>query len=63
MDDVQDVIPLPELPRLVGTRYRMIYAAAIEGHFPAHRIGRNWVVWKSDLPAIIEHFAAERVAA
>ena len=33
-------------------RYQMVWAGAINGLFPARRVGRRWQVQPSDVPAV-----------
>lgn len=59
---MQDHIHLTDLPKVlradgVKATYNQIYRRALQGDFPAERIGGRWYVRAGDVPQVAAAFA------
>jgi hypothetical protein len=64
-DTVELIIALQELRSVYGvkTTYQRLWAAIVNGHVPAHRNGRRWMIQRPDLPRVAAALGATRPAA
>jgi hypothetical protein len=64
-DAVELILALQELRSVhgVSTTYQRLWAAVVNGQVPAQRVGRRWMILRSQLPGIAATLGAALPAA